>query len=128
MRHTRSSLVTGVHTCALPIFMQKESSLRPKVQNRYGAQGLMQVVRRWHREKLHPSESLFDPAVNIRVATDILEEYLASANGSLTKALVKYSGNARAYSKKILKESIKLARMAEPAHHNQNTEQTQTET
>src|SRR3546814_15933607 len=68
----------------------------------------MQVVRRWHREKLHPSESLFDPAVNIRVATDILEEYLASANGSLTKALVKYSGNARGYSKKIIKESIAL--------------------
>lgn len=105
--------------------MQKESSLRPKVQNRYGAQGLMQVVRRWHREKLHPSESLFDPAVNIRVATDILEEYLASANGSLTKALVKYSGNARGYSKKILKESLKLAQMAEQATINSNTAQAQ---
>ncbi|NYT85122.1 lytic transglycosylase domain-containing protein [Pollutimonas harenae] len=107
--------------------MQKESSLRPKVQSRYGAQGLMQVVRRWHREKLHPSESLFDPAVNIRVGTDILEEYLASAGGSLAKALIKYSGNARGYSKKILKESHKLARLADQATINSNTAQAQTE-
>lgn len=92
--------------------MQKESSLRPKVQSRYGAQGLMQVVRRWHREKLHASESLFDPEVNIRVGADILEEYLVLAGGSLPQALGKYSGNARGYSGKILSESRKLAHVA----------------
>jgi hypothetical protein len=107
--------------------MQKESSLRPKIQNRYGAQGLMQVVRRWHREKLHASESLLDPAVYIRVGTDILEEYLASADGNLVNALAKYSGRARGYSKKILKESQKLAQMAEQATINANTALAQAE-
>jgi soluble lytic murein transglycosylase-like protein len=105
----------GLEPELLIAIMQKESSLRPRVQSRYGAQGLMQVVRRWHREKLDASESLFDPEVNIRVAADILEEYLELAGGSLPKALVKYSGNARGYSGKILRESRKLAHVADQA-------------
>lgn len=95
--------------------MQKESAFRPKVQSRYGAQGLMQVVRRWHRDKLHPSESLFDPEVNVRVGADVLEEYLAQAGGNMERALRKYSGNARGYVNNIRKESRKLARIAEQA-------------
>jgi len=95
--------------------MQKESALRPKVQSRYGAQGLMQVVRRWHHDKLHPSESLFDPEVNIRVGADVLEEYLALAGGNLDNALRRYSGNARGYANTIMKESRALARVAEQA-------------
>lgn len=95
--------------------MQKESAFRPKVQSRYGAQGLMQVVRRWHHDKLHPSESLFDPEVNIRVGADVLEEYLAQAGGNMDGALRKYSGNAHGYVNTILKESRTLARVAEQA-------------
>src|SRR5690606_2210584 len=60
----------GLQPELLIAIMNKESTFRPKVQSRYGAQGLMQVVRRWHREKLEAGESLFDPAVNIRVGTD----------------------------------------------------------
>src|SRR5690606_38708735 len=95
--------------------MNKESTFRPKVQSRYGAQGLMQVVRRWHREKLEAGESLFDPAVNIRVGTDVLEEYLEWANGDLSKALAKYSGNARGYANTVITESQKLAQVADLA-------------
>lgn len=95
--------------------MHKESVFRPKVQSSYGAQGLMQVVRRWHREKLHASESLFDPAVNIRVGTDILEEYLELADGDLSKALAKYSGNAAGYAKTVINESRRLAQVADLA-------------
>lgn len=105
----------GVAPELLIAMMQKESSLRPTVQSDYGAQGLMQVVRRWHHEKLHPSESLFDPAVNIRVGAVVLEEYLEKANGSLSKALKKYSGNARGYARNVLTESFKLARVSAEA-------------
>jgi len=95
--------------------MQKESGFRPTVQSRYGAQGLMQVVRRWHREKLQPSESLFDPEVNVRVGADVLEEYLAQAGGDMDTALKKYSGNARGYVNSVMKEFRTLARVAEQA-------------
>lgn len=95
--------------------IHKESEFRPKVQSRYGAQGLMQVVPRWHREKLRPSESLFDPEVNIRVGADVLEEYLAQAGGNMENALRKYSGNSRNYASHIKKESRNLARIAEQA-------------
>lgn len=105
----------GVPAELLIAMMSKESSLRPKVQSNYGAQGLMQVVRRWHHDKLRPSESLFDPEVNIRVGADVLEEYLTKADGSLTKALKKYSGNASGYATKVLNESYKLARVAAEA-------------
>lgn len=95
--------------------MQKESAMRPKVESRYGAQGLMQIVRRWHHDKLRPSESLFDPEVNIRVGADVLEEYLDNAGGSLSSALGKYSGNAQGYATRVLNESHKLARVAAEA-------------
>lgn len=105
----------GVPAELLIAMMQKESSLRSKVESHYGAQGLMQVVRRWHHDKLNHSESLFDPAVNIRVGADVLEEYLEEAGGSLNKALKKYSGNAQGYATKVLNESYKLARVAAEA-------------
>ncbi|MCI2809697.1 transglycosylase SLT domain-containing protein [Eoetvoesiella caeni] len=105
----------GLDPELLIAIIQKESVFRPKVQSIYGAQGLMQVVRRWHREKLHASESLFDPVVNIRVGTDILEEYLESADGDLSEALPKYSGNARGYAKTVIDESRKLAQVADTA-------------
>ncbi len=95
--------------------IKKESGFRPQVQSPYGAQGLMQVVRRWHGEKLRPSESLFDPEVNIRVGADVLEEYLALAKGDLDVALRKYSGNARGYVNTVLKESRMLAQVGEQA-------------
>src|SRR3546814_1673027 len=37
-RHTRCALVTGVQTCALPIFYFALGSLRPTTENRFGLQ------------------------------------------------------------------------------------------
>lgn len=105
----------GLRPELLLAIMHKESTFRPKVQSRYGAQGLMQVVRRWHGDKLDKNESLFDPEVNVRVGTDVLEEYLDWAEGDISKALAKYSGNARGYANKIIDESRKLAQVADTA-------------
>lgn len=105
----------GLSPELLIAIMYRESTFQPKVQSRYGAQGLMQVVRRWHREKLRASESLFDPAVNVRVGADILEEYLEAAEGDLPKALAKYSGSSSGYAKRVLSESRRLAQIADMA-------------
>lgn len=87
--------------------MTKESSLDRKARSNYGAEGLMQVVRRCHPEKLNKRESLMDPKVNVRVGTRILQQYI-SEKGEVAEALVKYSGNATEYANKVLKETATL--------------------
>ena len=88
--------------------IQKESSLNKEAESFYGAQGLMQVVPRFHSDKLGEKESLYDARVNIRVGTQILQEYLSSAGGDLRRALKKYSGGAQGYYDKVVKEQERL--------------------
>ena len=77
----------------------KESSFNPSAKSSYGAIGLMQVVPRFHPEKVdtitHP-DGLKDPDSNVRVGTATLAEYIAS-KPTLDAALVKYSGKASSY-------------------------------
>lgn len=87
--------------------IQKESSLDAKAESSYGAKGLMQVVPRWHPEKVGRYESLLDPKVNIRVGTAILQQYIQE-QGHIGKALVKYSGNAYGYADFVLRAKAEL--------------------
>lgn len=83
--------------------MAKESSFDTAARSGYGALGLMQVVPRFHLERLRRHEtarSLHEPRTNIRVAAHILAEYLV-AHRDLDKALKKYSGSARGYSRAV---------------------------
>ncbi|KVP96813.1 hypothetical protein WJ96_06180 [Burkholderia ubonensis] len=93
----------GVEPELILAVIQKESSLISKASNSYGAQGLMQVVRRWHPEKVGRKESLLDPRVNIRVGAQILQQYIEE-KGHVEQALVKYSGNATGYSDFVMRE------------------------
>lgn len=91
--------------------IEKESSFRHQVVNNYGAMGLMQVVPRWHPDKLSPFEpksQLLDPEVNIRVGTQVLAEYLAEKKGNLSQALAKYSGGASTYYERVKQFERKL--------------------
>lgn len=92
--------------------IQKESSLNAKAASSYGAKGYMQVVKRFHAEKLAKNESLTDPKVNIRVGTEILQEYTNLKKGNLRDALAKYSGNARGYADFVLTEEKRLKKIA----------------
>lgn len=94
----------GLSPLLILAVIEKESSLRPQVVNSYGAVGLMQVVPRWHPEKLESTDhvaELQEPETNIRVGAKILKQYLQAKNGDLQAALKKYSGNAQDYAEKV---------------------------
>lgn len=93
----------GLKPLTLLAIIEKESGFRPAVVNDYGAVGLMQVVPRFHRNKLASAsdEQLKTPETNIHVGARILSEYLAAKNGDLDAALKKYSGNSKSYAQRV---------------------------
>lgn len=100
----KESSGAGVPLAMTLAIIQKESRFRPLAKNPSGATGLMQVMPRYHRDKLRaegPAASLLTPETNIRVGLKVLTEYLAQANGNIEAALRKYSGGAKAYVKEV---------------------------
>jgi len=86
-----------------------ESSYNPKVVSKKGAIGLMQVrYSVWHRDLkkagiIKSRKCLFNPQVNIKAGTYILNHYLKLCSKNLECALQKYSGNAKNYYKKVMR-------------------------
>ena len=98
--------------------IEKESSLKDNARSNYGAVGLMQVVPRYHLEKLkngEKSQAFLVPETNIRVGTQILSDYMLKNNGNLKKALKKYSGNAADYSKTVIVLKTNLEKVTRTA-------------
>jgi soluble lytic murein transglycosylase-like protein len=94
--------------------MAIESRYNPVAESSMGAKGLMQVIPRFHPEKLagHGGEgALLDPEVNIRIGAWVLHEYLRMY-GELEPALQKYAGAfdepTSQYSAKVLAEQARL--------------------
>jgi len=101
----------GLPPLLILAIIEKESSFREQISNSYGAMGLMQVVPRFHREKLSnpvDDSELLTYSGNIRVGTQILAEYLRWKRGNVERALVKYSGNATAYYSKVMQHKAEL--------------------
>jgi soluble lytic murein transglycosylase-like protein len=91
-----------------------ESRFNPVAEGSMGAMGLMQVIPRFHPEKLagHGGEqALLDPEINIQVGTRILREYLGRFR-ELEPALQKYAGAfdepTAQYTGKVLAEKARL--------------------
>jgi soluble lytic murein transglycosylase-like protein len=92
-----------------------ESSFNPIAESDFGAKGLMQVVPRFHLDKLaaHGGEdAVLDPRTNIRVGAQILREYVRQAGG-LEEGLQLYAGAAddpsQSYAQKVTAEKRRLA-------------------
>lgn len=102
-----------------------ESRYNPIAESGVGAKGLMQIIPKFHGDKLAEfggEKAVFDPESNIRVGTRILREYL-SRTGNLSIALQMYAGALSdendSYTNKVLAEKQRLQRVvaafAEPA-------------
>jgi hypothetical protein len=84
-----------------------ESGFNPIAASAQGAKGLMQVIPRFHYDKLaaHGGENaVLDPRINMLVGAQILKEYIGRA-GSLEGGLQMYNGAAadpaRGYAQRV---------------------------
>lgn len=85
----------GVDPLLIVAIMAVESSFNPRAVSNAGAQGLMQVIPRYHKDKIGSKpgkNALFDPAFNVHVGTQVLHEGL-TRYGSLQNALQYYNGS-----------------------------------
>ncbi|MDD2743622.1 MAG: transglycosylase SLT domain-containing protein [Rhodocyclaceae bacterium] len=91
-----------------------ESGFNPLSQSVVGAQGLMQVMPRFHQDKL-PSDAgelpFFDPLTNVQVGAKVLKESIRR-NGGLEPGLQQFAGAIndpeRRYANKVLAEMQRL--------------------
>ena len=97
--------------------MAVESRYNPVAESHMGARGLMQVIPKFHADKLaeHGGEgALLDPHVNIQVGAQILREYLRRF-GETETALQMYAGAFdepnSSYAFKVLAERARLEQM-----------------
>lgn len=94
-----------------------ESRYNPIAESEVGAKGLMQIIPKFHVDKLAEfggEKAIFDPESNIRVGTRILREYL-SWTGNLGIALQMYAGalddKNDTYTNRVLNEKYRLQRV-----------------
>ena len=91
-----------------------ESRFNPIAESVAGAKGLMQIIPKYHSEKLEEfggEKAVYDPAANIQVGAQILKEYLR-LTGNLGSALQMYAGalsdTEDGYTRKVLNEKGRL--------------------
>jgi soluble lytic murein transglycosylase-like protein len=98
-----------------------ESRFNPIAESVMGAKGLMQIIPKYHREKLMAAggeEAVFDPESNILVGTRILQEYV-HRTGTLEAGLQFYNGAWRdataSYAQRVLAERSRLLQVVADA-------------
>ncbi len=91
-----------------------ESRFNPVAESTFGAKGLMQVIPKFHKEKLVKhggDDALLDPEVNILVGAQVLREYMKRFGGT-ESALQAYAGAyeepTSMYSKLVLSERSRI--------------------
>ena len=107
----------GVDPLLLVAVMAIESRFNPFAESPMGAQGLMQVIPKFHPDKVDVKSdrsALFDPETNIRVGALVLKEYIQST-GSVERALQQYGGvgdSAMPYASKVMAVKAMLSQVA----------------
>lgn len=104
----------GIDPLLIIAVIAVESRFNPIAESMAGAKGLMQVIPKYHTDKLKGyggEESVFDPQTNILVGSQILKEYI-SRTGSVNSALQMYAGALNdaedLYTNKVMTEKQRL--------------------
>ena len=91
-----------------------ESRFNPIAESGMGAKGLMQIIPRFHLDKLRAAggeDAVFDPESNIMVGARILQEYVYRT-GTLVAGLQQYNGASRDanayYAQRVMAERERL--------------------
>jgi soluble lytic murein transglycosylase-like protein len=122
----RAGAERGVDPLLVLAVISVESRFNPVAESTVGAKGLMQVIPKYHLEKLsdHGGEqALLDPSVNIMVGTQILREYQRRL-GDTEAALQMYAGAfdepSSTYANKVLAEKGRLEALRQKARKPQS--------
>lgn len=93
-----------------------ESRFNPFSQSPVGAQGLMQIIPRFHQDKalqISSDSPFLDPIANVQMGTHILQEFIRR-QGGVVEGLQYYNGalgdEEQAYANKVLAEKQRLER------------------
>jgi soluble lytic murein transglycosylase-like protein len=102
-----------------------ESRFNPVAESVVGAKGLMQIIPKYHLDKLLDhggEEALLDPEVNIQVGAQILREYYRRL-GDQEAALQRYAGAfdepTSRYAAKVFEERMRLEPVRQKARRSQ---------
>ena len=94
--------------------MRTESKFHPRAKSTEGARGLMQVIPKWHQDKIK-GRGIEHIETNIEVGTQVLADCLDKHRGRLRRALNCYSSGAAQYAAK-LKAGYELAKDADTVY------------
>jgi soluble lytic murein transglycosylase-like protein len=110
----RAALEVGLDPLLVLAVISIESRFNPIAESGMGAKGLMQIIPKYHLDKLRAAggeDAVFDPESNIHVGARILQEYVYRT-GTLEAGLQFYNGawrdNSAQYAHKVMAERSRL--------------------
>jgi soluble lytic murein transglycosylase-like protein len=113
----RAAAQVGLDPLLVLAVISVESRFNPIAESVAGAKGLMQIIPRFHIDKLEKhggEDAVFDPESNILVGSRILQEYVYRT-GSLEAGLQFYNGalsdSSAKYAQKVMAERARLEQM-----------------
>jgi len=116
----RASRKVGLDPLVVLAVISVESRFNPIAESVMGAKGLMQIIPRFHLDKLEAyggEGAVFDPETNILVGAEILQEY-TYRTGTLEAGLQFYNGafwdSSAQYAQRVMAERERLLLLLRP--------------
>jgi hypothetical protein len=104
----------GLDPLLILAVMAVESRLNPIAESEFGAKGLMQVIPKYHQDKVEAlggEDTVLDPFTNVMLGARILKEYIRRT-GNLESGLQFYNGaladTSSEYAQKVIAEQQRL--------------------